>query len=119
MLYSAYLSIFLDKDSVEEKGKKTSRFGVIERDYSNKFYELGWFLIKKTLITKTINWPTLGPLAYTKLVPGCKTSDVDNLSRITITCYLLLNLVLKSRKKIIKNASVYEHFNVFSLSLLG
>ena len=57
----AYSSIFLDTDSVEEKGKKTSRLCVIEREYSNKLYELGCFPIKPTDITKTFIWPTSGP----------------------------------------------------------
>ena len=57
----AYSSIFLDTDGVEEKGKKTSGFCVIEREYSNKLYELGCFPIKPTRITKTFIWPTSGP----------------------------------------------------------
>ena len=58
----AYSSIFLATDSVGGKEKKTSRFCVIERKYSNKLYEMGRFPIKPTHITKTIIWPTLGPI---------------------------------------------------------
>ena len=43
----------------KEKEKKTSRFCVIEREYSNKLHELGCFPIKPTHITKTFIWPTL------------------------------------------------------------
>ena len=50
-----------DSLTVEGKGKKTSRFCVIEREYSNKLYELGCFPIKPTRITKTFIWPTSGP----------------------------------------------------------
>ena len=34
MVCGAYSSIFLDRDTVEGKGKKTSRFCVIEKEYS-------------------------------------------------------------------------------------
>ena len=44
------------------KRKKPSRFCVIKREYSNKLYELGCSPIKPTRITKTIIWPTSGPL---------------------------------------------------------
>ena len=49
-------SIFLDTDSVEGKGKKTSRFCVIERESSNKLYELGCFPVKPTRITKKLSF---------------------------------------------------------------
>ena len=61
LVSGAYSSIFLYTDSVEGKGKKTSRFCVTEREYSNKLYELGCFPIKPTHITKTFIWPTSGP----------------------------------------------------------
>ena len=51
------------------KRKKTSRFCVIEKEYSNKLSKMGCFPIKPVHITKTIIWPILAPLAYTNLVP--------------------------------------------------
>ena len=56
----------------KEKEKKTSRFCVIEREYSNKLYELGCFPIKPTHITKNVHLANIRPLAYTNLVldPG-------------------------------------------------
>ena len=52
---------FRHMDSVEGKERKTSRFCVIEREYSNKLYEMGCFPIKPTHITKTIIWPNIRP----------------------------------------------------------
>ena len=43
------------------KRKKTSRFCVIEREYSNRLYELRCFPIKPTRITETFIWPGSGP----------------------------------------------------------
>ena len=48
--------------TVWKEKDKPSRFCVIKREYSNKLYELGCSPIKPTRITKTIIWPTSGPL---------------------------------------------------------
>ena len=56
----------------KEKEKKTSRFCVIEREYSNKLDELGRFPIKTNSHHKNFHLANIRPLVYANLVldPG-------------------------------------------------
>ena len=72
LVCGANSSIFLDTDSVEGKGKKTSRFCVMEREYSNKLYELEMFSYQTNSHHKNFHLANIRPLVYTNLVldPG-------------------------------------------------